>query len=35
MFQAIMLGLGLQCKSVDNLALELELPASQLLGFFN
>jgi hypothetical protein len=35
MFQAIILGLGLQCKTVDNLALELELPASQLLGQFN
>ncbi|XP_033607138.1 RNA cytidine acetyltransferase isoform X2 [Cryptotermes secundus] len=32
---AIMLGLGLQCKTVDNLASELELPASQLLGLFN
>lgn len=30
-----MLGLGLQCKTVDNLASELELPASQLLGLFN
>jgi N-acetyltransferase 10 len=35
LFQAIMLGLGLQCKTVDNLASELELPASQLLGLFN
>lgn len=30
-----MLGLGLQCKTVDDLASELELPASQLLGLFN
>jgi N-acetyltransferase 10 len=34
-FQAIILGLGLQYKTVDNLASELELPASQLLGLFN
>lgn len=34
-FQAIVLGLGLQYKTVDNLASELELPASQLLGLFN
>ncbi|KDR10713.1 RNA cytidine acetyltransferase [Zootermopsis nevadensis] len=32
---AIVLGLGLQYKTVDNLASELELPASQLLGLFN
>jgi len=32
---AIMLGLGLQHKTVDQLATELELPSSQLLGLFN
>ncbi|XP_069680446.1 RNA cytidine acetyltransferase isoform X2 [Periplaneta americana] len=32
---AIILGLGLQYKTVDNLATELELPSSQLLGLFN
>ncbi|PSN31816.1 RNA cytidine acetyltransferase [Blattella germanica] len=32
---AIVLGLGLQYKTVDNLATELELPSSQLLGLFN
>lgn len=30
-----MLGVGLQHKSVDDLATELDLPASQLLGLFN
>ena len=35
MFQAILLGLGLQRKSVDELAEELNLPATQLLGLFN
>ena len=30
-----MLGLGLQYKTVDTLATELELPSSQLLGLFN
>merc|ERR1712130_998568 len=33
--QAILAGLGLQHKSVDTLAEELELPASQLLALFN
>lgn len=33
--QAIILGLGLQHKTVDELAAALELPASQLLGLFN
>ncbi|XP_078046929.1 RNA cytidine acetyltransferase l(1)G0020 [Augochlora pura] len=32
---AILLGLGLQHKTVDKLAEELDLPASQLLGLFN
>ncbi|KAG7204791.1 hypothetical protein KM043_005198 [Ampulex compressa] len=32
---AILLGLGLQHKTVDKLAEELSLPASQLLGLFN
>nr|XP_033329080.1 RNA cytidine acetyltransferase [Megalopta genalis] len=32
---AILLGLGLQHKTVDKLAEELNLPASQLLGLFN
>ncbi|CAH1104051.1 unnamed protein product [Psylliodes chrysocephalus] len=32
---AILLGLGLQHKTVDALALELDLPATQLLGLFN
>lgn len=30
-----MLGIGLQCKSVDTLSAELDLPPSQLLGLFN
>jgi N-acetyltransferase 10 len=33
--QALLTGLGLQHKTVDDLATELELPASQLLGLFN
>jgi len=33
--QALLAGLGLQHKTVDDLAAELELPASQLLGLFN
>ncbi|XP_060530901.1 RNA cytidine acetyltransferase isoform X2 [Cylas formicarius] len=32
---AILLGLGLQHKTADELALELDLPSSQLLGLFN
>ncbi|ODN05444.1 N-acetyltransferase 10, partial [Orchesella cincta] len=32
---AIMLGLGLQHKTVDDLAKELDFPATQLLGLFN
>ncbi|XP_047003929.1 RNA cytidine acetyltransferase [Schistocerca americana] len=32
---AILLGLGLQHKTADDLATELELPVSQLLGLFN
>lgn len=35
MFQAILLGIGLQCKTVDGLTTELELVSSQLLGLFN
>lgn len=34
-FKAILLGLGLQFKTVDDLASELELPATQILGLFN
>lgn len=34
-FQAILLGIGLQHKTVDALSVELELDASQLLGLFN
>ena len=33
--QAILAGIGLQCKSVDTLASELDVPASQLLGLMN
>lgn len=33
--KAIILGLGLQHKTVDKLAEELNLPSSQLLGLFN
>jgi N-acetyltransferase 10 len=33
--QAILLGLGLQHKSVNDLEKELDLPATQLLGLFN
>ncbi|KAG8222693.1 hypothetical protein J437_LFUL002750, partial [Ladona fulva] len=32
---AILLGMGLQCKTADDLSAELEVPASQLLGLFN
>ncbi|TRY75386.1 hypothetical protein TCAL_06345 [Tigriopus californicus] len=35
MQEAILVGIGLQCKIVDQLAKELDLPASQLLGLFN
>lgn len=34
-FQAILLGLGLQHKTIDKLAEELNLPSSQLLALFN
>ena len=34
-FQCILIGLGLQYKTVDDLAKELDLAASQLLGLFN
>lgn len=33
--QALLLGLGLQHKSVDQLEKEIELPAGQLMGLFN
>ena len=33
--QAILIGLGLQYKTADELAAELELPTTQLLGLFN
>jgi N-acetyltransferase 10 len=32
--QAMLIGIGLQCKSVDTLANEMDLPAKQLLGQF-
>ncbi|XP_046395652.1 RNA cytidine acetyltransferase isoform X2 [Ischnura elegans] len=32
---AILLGMGLQCKTADDLGSELQLPSSQLLGLFN
>eukprot|EP00095_Tigriopus_kingsejongensis_P007801 maker-scaffold370_size193435-snap-gene-0.44 protein:Tk07801 transcript:maker-scaffold370_size193435-snap-gene-0.44-mRNA-1 annotation:"n-acetyltransferase 10 isoform x1" len=35
MQEAILVGLGLQCKTVDNLSQDLDLPVSQLLGLFN
>lgn len=34
-FQALLLGVGLQHKSVDQLEKEIELPAGQLMGLFN
>lgn len=33
--QALLLGLGLQHKTVEDLEKELDLPSSQLLGLFN
>jgi len=33
--QALLLGVGLQHKSVDQLEKEIELPSSQLMGLFN
>jgi len=33
--QAILVGMGLQCKSADSLAQELDLPTAQLLGLMN
>ena len=33
--QSLLAGLGLQYKTVDQLAVELDIPASQLLGLFN
>lgn len=35
MFQALLLGIGLQHKSVEQLEKEIELPSSQLMGLFN
>lgn len=34
-FQALLLGIGLQHKSVDQLEKEIELPSGQLMGLFN
>jgi N-acetyltransferase 10 len=34
-FQGVLLGLGLQHKTVEVLEQQLDLPASQLLGLFN
>ncbi|KAJ8909569.1 hypothetical protein NQ315_008929 [Exocentrus adspersus] len=33
--EVILLGIGLQHKTIDNLKMELSLPSSQLLGLFN
>lgn len=33
--QALLLGIGLQHKSVDQLEKEIELPSGQLMGLFN
>lgn len=33
--QALLLGVGLQHKRVDDLEKEIELPSSQLMGLFN
>ena len=33
--ECILVGVGLQCKTVDDLANELDFPVSQLLGLFN
>ena len=35
LLQAVLLGMGLQHKTVEQLEGELELPAAQLLGLFN
>lgn len=35
MFKAILIGMGLQHKIIEDISTELELPASQLLGLFN
>lgn len=35
LLQALLLGIGLQHKSVDQLEKELDLPSSQLMGLFN
>jgi len=35
LFQAILAGMGLQHKVVEDVSTELELPSSQLLGLFN
>lgn len=34
-FQGLLLGLGLQHRTIEDLEKELDLPASQLLGLFN
>ena len=34
-FKAILIGMGLQYKTADELAAELDLPTTQLLGLFN
>ena len=33
--KAVLLGMGLQKKSVEDLEKDLDLPSSQVLGFFN
>lgn len=35
LLQALLLGVGLQHKSVDQLEKEIDLPSSQLMGLFN
>lgn len=35
LFQALLLGIGLQHKSVEQLEKEIDLPCSQLMGLFN
>lgn len=35
LFQALLLGVGLQHKSIDQLEKEINLPSSQLMGLFN
>ena len=33
--ECILVGIGLQCKTVEELAKELDFPVSQMLGLFN